>query len=797
MAYTETPEAKAIRIERDLARREVLLAGTAEEQTYKPKKKHERVRPKKGGKMNGEAFNNNSNGSARGHQGFYGPRNGFHPHNRHQAHPVVNPPFAPHLQPDTQTFRPPPGHQNNHPRPTHLPLTPNTKPQNTAIIAGGGFNKNALESAGSLKDSRWATSGRNNYGIQRQCENDKAAELHRGSNLSTSIAPLAGASVEPKDKETKAEGPTHKAEIEEKQVKTVPQKATEAEIDVEPVEMHLNINENKARAKEALEQQLKDVSSKSEDMKLRLSTSEQQCKDWEARCTNAEQAVSARQEQIDALLSKIQLLDGHNQDLSSGNMDLNRRLVAFQKVAVLDQEQLKESDDKVRRLQDSLMTTRQLLQNADVRCIDLAAITRERDGLRQDLERARDYYENQVGAMAAAVRKANGKHEGCSLKGVTKQLEAEQTAHEEVKTQISVGHAKVASAESELAASQANLKTSQREAEKRMALIHKLEEELKKEKENSDFANLLLVKPTKKCKMQRNRKFDPAKEAKKLQKEAERLKMKAKPISNELVLYRPYHSCFSAPAKSCSILVASPLVVCGPLPAFPKVVKLGGEKFVGSSLVKMEMDNPVYHDINRIRCITDRSRFTNEETSHLVNIGMTPDSTPAPKENRASSKWYKFGIPRSAKHLVNKLLVVVMTILSLVKLCNLDTQYTNFNSAKYVSASPSCGVFGSALSVVETTCPWEPPKPSALALFASTTLSAPQPSISELFWIDTGDMTGNCSWSDKVAHEQTIDDDARDIPREIDERRIAIGITVTVVIPTVVVSAIAFSFGWI
>lgn len=187
------------------------------------------------------------------------------------------------------------------------------------------------------------------------------------------------------------------------------------------------------------------------------------------------------------------------------------------------------------------------------------------------------------------------------LKGVTKQLEAEQTAHEEVKTQISVGHAKVASAESELAASQANLKTSQREAEKRMALIHKLEEELKKEKENSDFANLLLVKPTKKCKMQRNRKFDPAKEAKKLQKEAERLKMKAKPISNELVLYRPYHSCFSAPAKSCSILVASPLVVCGPLPAFPKVVKLGGEKFVGSSLVKMEMDNPVYHDINRIR----------------------------------------------------------------------------------------------------------------------------------------------------------------------------------------------------
>lgn len=68
MAYTETPEAKAIRIERDLARREVLLAGTAEEQTYKPKKKHERVRPKKGGKMNGEAFNNNSNGSARGHQ---------------------------------------------------------------------------------------------------------------------------------------------------------------------------------------------------------------------------------------------------------------------------------------------------------------------------------------------------------------------------------------------------------------------------------------------------------------------------------------------------------------------------------------------------------------------------------------------------------------------------------------------------------------------------------------------------------------------------------------------------------
>lgn len=116
----------------------------------------------------------------------------------------------------------------------------------------------------------------------------------------------------------------------------------------------------------------------------------------------------------------------------------------------------------------------------------------------------------------------------------------------------------------------------------------------------------------------------------------------------------------------------------------------------------------------------------------------------------------------------------------------------------FVSAVPSCEVFNSGISVVKTTCSWEPSIPSALILAASSTLSAPNPNPaeSELLWNDTEEISGNCSAADGSSHEQDTNRDAHDNMRQHSERKSAIRIAVTVVAPCVVVGAFAWSFGY-
>lgn len=117
---------------------------------------------------------------------------------------------------------------------------------------------------------------------------------------------------------------------------------------------------------------------------------------------------------------------------------------------------------------------------------------------------------------------------------------------------------------------------------------------------------------------------------------------------------------------------------------------------------------------------------------------------------------------------------------------------------KFVSAAPSCEVFNSAISIVETTCSWEPPKPSALILAASSTLTGPNPNPaeSELFWTDTAQLCGNCSTADGSSHERDADRDACDDMRQHSERKTAIRIAVTVVVPCVVFGAFHWSVGY-
>ncbi|KAH7348894.1 hypothetical protein BKA65DRAFT_477279 [Rhexocercosporidium sp. MPI-PUGE-AT-0058] len=830
MARHETEEAKAIRIGKELARRELLLAGTMEQEpepVYKQKKKHERVRPNRGGKLNGGFFNGNTNGNTGGHQhGFGTPRSNFPTNNSRNVQQAANPPFATRFQPAGQVPVLHHAQQKVHPQAFRGPINHNSKIHNALVIPYHGFgtNDNGLQNADRLGGSRWAAhAGGIDSGIPSEPKKVTATMLQHEPRINTLMdtsEKKADASIQAIDEDEKASDAIHKAEVEENQAEAVSHEAAEIEVAVELVAALRSSKEDESRA--VFEQKLDDVPSECDDPELRVDTSEHQLKVLEIRCSNVEQAYSTAQEEVRTLVARIQKLESDNKALDTSNIDFNRRLVAFQNMAKFDQNQLKESDEKARKLETNLLTTQELLQNAERRYMDNMGATRERDGLRRELDQAKGdskYYQNQVDAMTIAVRKANSSHEGCDgkiealkakVKRVAEYLEIEQAAHEEVKTRLANAHAREAGVESRLAACQADLQSNQYQAkkisnsardykilaEKQKLEIQMLKDELKKEKGNNDFANLLSAKPPKKkSKMQRNRKFDPEIQARMLKQESKRLEMKETAISNALVLYRPYHSWFYAPESSHNPVVAS-LVVFGPLPAIPGASHSGG-KFIGGSLVKMEMDNPVYHDINRIRCITDRTRSTSEEYLHLAEVVEALNSNFAPKEKCGDSKWDRFGVSKPAKRVGTIFLGLTLAILSIYLSSGLDPLYKNFNKMKYVSAAPSCEVFGSALSVVETTYPWEPPRPSAIAFFASSALSAPQPSASQLFWIDTGYLMGNCSSSDRAGHEQTVDDDTCDISREVNERRIAIGITVTVVIPTVVVSALAFSFGWI
>ncbi|KAL2064589.1 hypothetical protein VTL71DRAFT_3726 [Oculimacula yallundae] len=486
-----------------------------------------------------------------------------------------------------------------------------------------------------------------------------------------------------------------------------------------------------------------------------------------------------------------------NRQLEADKQALERRITAYQNTAKLDQDQDNASVTRVFDLESEVMTLKELLGNADKRCDKYEAVVRQCNSL-----------EGQVENLNASIKEANGKDTAsrkqvedleCELGITTEQMELEQAAHSNTKHQVEDAKMKQAEADIELAASIEALKASKREtdsertrvkdlqshAEKRKEAYQLMAKELREEKASNDFANLLtLVKqdgnPGRGGK--RNRRHNAAKEAKRFEKEKEveeKKRVEKDALSRALVVYRPHNSWFFVPEEvSVSILLCLPLFF-GPLPAPTDTLDVGILLQVARNDItlnmKMDMYNVVLYDLARIRCLPDQDQFLH---------------TCGPNRKQASNKAH---VEKASPY--TKSATITMMVLSLILVVFPWLGGFGHPQPNYISAAPSRDVFGAALAVVNTTCPWESPKPSAVVLYTSSTLSAASPIASEPFWADLGDLMSNSSLSEMAAHEQTSR--ACEVPRVVEERHMAMKIAVRVVVPTVVVGAMAFSFGWI
>ncbi|PVH73602.1 hypothetical protein DL98DRAFT_538168 [Cadophora sp. DSE1049] len=544
-----------------------------------------------------------------------------------------------------------------------------------------------------------------------------------------------------------------------------------------------------------------------EDLQHRLTESQTARQDLGLQFFHADQLVAQQQRQL--------------QTLHSDNEVLRQRLEAWVKVDELSQNQINEDANTIQALKNGVSTLRVQLQNANQRFSDYEGMKRHRDRLNTDLinERASSQaasrmHQNHILALNQSIAQANASHAGCDgkiealeaeLKRLRETLDSEQLAHNnnETKARLADAREKEDALALTLKDSQEDLQAAKSQAtkfetrardlktasDKRKVMVKELRAQLKEkerqlEEMEGNVAEPLSPRPAmegKKSWRTRNRKFDADKKT--------RMEEDDKDMSSALVLYGPHR--------------------------FPEqqVSNVFRANVIEAYLSQMEMDNLVYHDFNRIRFFPNSHGSPHQSASQLT-IKATPHSTESATDGKAvpkpqrNTKSRSIEAPKSIKESITESLIFITKFLlyGFGILCFFAYHlpgptfpHGGPNNAKFVSAAPSCEVFNSAISVVETTCSWEPPKPSALVLVASSTLTAPKPSVadSELFWIDAEDSFGNCSSSDGDTPEQNADDDTCDKPRQNSERRIAIGIAVTVVAPTVVVSAFAYAFGYI
>ncbi|KAH7416701.1 hypothetical protein BKA64DRAFT_739312 [Cadophora sp. MPI-SDFR-AT-0126] len=503
------------------------------------------------------------------------------------------------------------------------------------------------------------------------------------------------------------------------------------------------------------------------------------------RCLNAEQAVIQQQGQLDGL--------------QRSDANLRDRITAWENVDKLNQAQMWEDSEEKRRLKSGISTLREQLQNEKQRVTDFESMRRERDRLSTELmieragaQAAVRMQSSQIQALNETINRGNSSYDECSgkIEELKMELESEQLAHNDTKAQLANTQTIKDDLVSQLDACQTDLEAAQLQStefenqardlqtlsDKRQETVKELAAKLEENDRNAAVEPLSPrpAKAGKKNRQPRNWKFDAIKQARKNDE------------SSELVLY--------GPQRSPSLQVSQ---------AFRA-------KIIEACLAQMGTDDAVHHDFNRIRFFPDwhgsihwsGPNLSIEAAPHSIESTADVNYTPVPQRNtEPRSIEAQTSVKQSIRGtygFVTQLIIYSIVILSFYT--SLLPNPTSHHNTKFVSAAPSLEIFNPSISTIETTCLWQPPKPSELVLITSSTLTAARPSVADsgLFWIDAEDLSGNRSVTERhVDKEVSGGEDVCENLKQHSERRIAIGIAVTVVVPTVVVSGFAYAFGYL
>ncbi|KAK0118540.1 hypothetical protein ONS96_011634 [Cadophora gregata f. sp. sojae] len=551
-----------------------------------------------------------------------------------------------------------------------------------------------------------------------------------------------------------------------------------------------------------------------EELKQQLTTLRNTQLNLQLQYNTVEQRANQQQKQLEGLQKTNTRLEG--------------RLASWISMDKHNQDQLKENAVEIEKLKRGKTTFRELMDKARQELHDfqrsekrdLTTLNNEVNELHLKLKKAKsDLISEKTNAQAASrlhaykakllnenlnqlkdsQAESSGEIENLNLylHDLRQRLALEQLAHNEAKAQLADTNARDDGLISQLEACKTDLQAAKLQTEpvenqvrdlkiateKRRAEVKDVGVQV--EKYQGRVAEHLSPRPAKGGKnrnwQSRNRRFDPTKEARQEQDEKNK--------SSALVLFRP------------------------PRSLEQKAFQTIRETIMYACLAQMGMDDLVYHDFNLIKFCPDWHCSFHRSVPYRA-INASPHSI----ESAADTKVVKIPQPKTRTRAVEapkpipnrateffsfaaQFIIYGTAILLFISsfLPDARFQHSDHENARFVSAAPSREVFNSTISVVDTTCPWETPRPSALVLVASSSLIVVEPLVaeSELFWIDTKELTGNCSASDRDTQEQITGDDTCSNSRQDSERRIAIGIVVTVVVPAVVISGLAHAFGYL